>query len=63
MMPAAELLNHRNPSPDLAAALDRAPACQCSHCLHRRAVALHERLYQAALDREATGPIPTIPRP
>jgi hypothetical protein len=26
-------------------------------------LALHERLYQAALDREATGPIPTIPRP
>ena len=31
-----ELLNHRTPSPDLAAALDRAPACQCPYCLHRR---------------------------
>lgn len=60
MPPQPELLNHRNPSPDLAAALDRGPACQCAHCLHRRALAFHARLYQEAMDSEATGPIPTL---
>lgn len=56
----AEFLNHRNPSPEQAAWLDAAPACQCGHCLHRRALALHQRLYREAREREATGPIPTL---
>lgn len=49
------LLNHANPSPDMAAALDRAPACQCIVCVHRRESQIRERLVQEALEMERAG--------
>ena len=48
-MPPEQLLNHHEPSADLARVLDMKPACQCKLCLHRRAVTLHDRIIKDAL--------------
>ena len=53
-----DLTNHRNPSPDRAAALDRAPACQCKPCLYRRSKPERdhlERMIREARERERAG--------
>ena len=52
------LTNHLNPSLDLAAVLDREPACQCLVCLHRRAQPERdhrERMIREAQERERAG--------
>lgn len=49
------LLNHANPSPDLAAALDRAPACQCIVCVHRHETQFREDLMEKAREMERVG--------
>lgn len=59
----SEFLSHRDPSPDLAAALDRDPACQCVFCLFRRETERRRRIVQEALDWEATQPLPIMKRP
>lgn len=50
-----DLTSHRNPSAGLAAALDRAPACQCIVCVHRRESQIRERLVQEAREMERVG--------
>ena len=49
------LTNHLNPSPDLAAVMDREPACQCLVCLHRRESQIRERMIREAQERERAG--------
>ena len=48
MMPPEQLLNHHEPSADLARVLDMKPACQCKLCLYRRAVTLQDSIIKDA---------------
>ena len=48
MMPPEQLLNHHEPSTDLARVLDMKPACQCKLCLYRRAVTLQDNITKDA---------------
>ena len=47
-MPPEQLLNHHEPSADLARVLDMKPACQCKLCLYRRAVTLQDSIIKDA---------------
>lgn len=47
-MPPEQLLNHHEPSTDLARVLDMKPACQCKLCLYRRAASLQDSIIQDA---------------